>query len=153
MKTSRRMQSSDLSHVIIELSKKWATGVYGNHLTWSALENQFGFTRQTLQSKPNIKAAYDYAKKALSKGLVGARDENSALTLRIAELEARVKFYEHQEELWRKRWQQIAFNLRLHGESFSSHDKKTKIQLHFSNSVADKIIAPFDKPIPPSGRV
>lgn len=91
MRNSRRVQDSDLSYIIIELSKKWASGIYGNHLTWSALESQFGFTRQTLQSKPGIKAAYHYAKKSLSQGLVGALDENVALKMRVAELEAQLR--------------------------------------------------------------
>lgn len=153
MKYNRRMQESDISHVIIELNSNWINGTYGQLLTWSALEDQFGFSRQTLQSKPAIKAAYHHAKKSLSGKLKASKADTTLLTLRIAELEARIKIHETREELWRKRWQQIAYSLRLNGDSLSKHDKKPNIQLHFSKTVAEKIIAPLDRPIPPSGRV
>jgi hypothetical protein len=72
----RRMGSSDISSILLDLDR-WAAGQLGSKLTWATLEDRFGFSRQSLQAKSEIKAAYDLAKLALSGGLVKTRQQAS----------------------------------------------------------------------------
>lgn len=69
VKRFRRMSDSDINTIVVDLDR-WALGELGSKLTWAVLEERFGFSRQSLQAKPEIKAAYDNAKQALSGGLV-----------------------------------------------------------------------------------
>jgi uncharacterized protein YjbJ (UPF0337 family) len=64
-----RITASDITNIVAELDR-WALGHLGSKLTWAILEGNFGFSRQSLQDKSEIKAAYDNAKDALSGGLI-----------------------------------------------------------------------------------
>ena len=63
--------------------------------------------------------------------------------------------YKQKEQLWLRRWQQIAFNIRQKGIQVSDIDKDTNYPDEDlpSKSETSKILRPFDKEIPPSGRV
>jgi len=63
------MSETDIKMIVSDVNR-WAMGQFGGKLTWAILEQRFGFSRQALQDKSAIKAAYDNAKQALSGGLV-----------------------------------------------------------------------------------
>ena len=68
----------------------------------------------------------------------------------MAELEA----YKRKEEQWQRRWQQIAFHVRQKGIQMASVDKAPPERADLpSNTETAKILRPFDKEIPPSGRI
>jgi hypothetical protein len=69
----RRISDTDIKFIISELDK-WALGHLGAKLTWVVLEDRFKFSRQSMESKPEIKAAYLNAKQALSGGLVKTKE-------------------------------------------------------------------------------
>jgi len=153
----RRMTESDINTIIADLDR-WALGQLGSKLTWAVLEERFSFSRQSLQAKPEIKAAYDHAKQALSGGLVKSKEQttkdNESLICELERLKLELEDYKRKELLWKVRWQQIAFHIRQKGIQVQAVDKPMP-------EGADKpteretatILRPFDKEIPPSGRV
>ncbi len=152
-----RMSESDINAIVRELDR-WALGNLGSKLTWAMLEQRFGFSRQSLQAKPEIKAAYDNAKKALSGELVITKEqaakEVDKLQIEVARLKAELEAYKEKEELWLRRWQQIAFHVRQKGIQMVSVDKKVPEGVDLpTNTETAKILKLFDKEIPPSGRV
>tara|TARA_Y100001963_G_scaffold18183_2_gene22495 strand:+ start:1566 stop:1934 length:369 start_codon:yes stop_codon:yes gene_type:complete len=116
-------------------------------------EERFGFSRQSLQAKSEIKAAYDHAKRALSGGLVKTK-EAEELEVELARVRTELEAYKKREELWQRRWQQIAFHARQKGIQMASVDKAPPEGVDLpSNTESAKILKMFDKEIPPSGRV
>lgn len=158
MKTRfRRMSESDIKAIVVDLDR-WAMGALGSKLTWAVLEERFGFSRQSLQAKSEIKAAYDIAKKALSGGLVKtkeqATEEVKELRVEIDRLRAELQAHRLKEEKWLRRWQQIAFHIRQKGIQMSSVDKTVPDGVKLpSNTETAQILRPFDQEIPTSGRV
>jgi len=156
VKRFRRMSESDVKQIVTDLDR-WATGQLGAKLTWALLEERFGFSRQSLEAKPEIKAAYDYAKKALSGGLVKSREqaaqENSDLQREIERLKLQLAEYERRENLWKRRWQRIAYHIREKGIQMDEVDRpaETRENLPIEREVAI-ILRPFDVEIPSSGR-
>lgn len=152
-----RMSESDIKNIVRELDR-WALGELGSKLTWAMLEKRFGFSRQSLQAKLEIKAAYDNAKEALSGGLLKSKEqatkEAEQLQVEVARLKAELEAYKRKEELWLRRWQQIAFHVRQKGVQMVSVDKQSPEGADLpSNTETAKILKMFDKEIPPSGRV
>ena len=152
-----RMSESDINAIVRELDR-WALGNLGSKLTWAMLEQRFGFSRQSLQAKSEIKAAYDNAKKALSGELVITKEqaakEVDKLQIEVARLKAELEAYKEKEERWLRRWQQIAFHVRQKGIQMVSVDKKVPEGVDLpTNTETAKILKLFDKEIPPSGRV
>lgn len=152
-----RMSESDINAIVRELDR-WALGNLGSKLTWAMLEQRFGFSRQSLQAKPEIKAAYDNAKKALSGELVITKEqaakEVDKLQIEVARLKAELEAYKEKEERWLRRWQQIAFHVRQKGIQMVSVDKQVPEGVDLpTNTETAKILKLFDKEIPPSGRV
>ena len=152
-----RMSESDIKIIVRDLDR-WALGELGSKLTWAMLEDRFGFSRQSLQAKPEIKAAYDNAKTALSGGLIKTKEqatkEAEQLQVEVARLKAELEAYKRKEELWLRRWQQIAFHVRQKGIQMASVDKQPPEGAELpSNTETAQILRPFDKEIPPSGRV
>ena len=152
-----RMSESDIKIIVRDLDR-WALGELGSKLTWAMLEDRFGFSRQSLQAKPEIKAAYDNAKTALSGGLIKTKEqatkEAEQLQVEVARLKAELEAYKRKEELWLRRWQQIAFHVRQKGIQMVSVDKQPPEGAELpSNTETAQILRPFDKEIPPSGRV
>ena len=157
VKRFRRMSDSDINTIIADLDR-WALGELGSKLTWAVLEERFGFSRQSLQAKSEIKAAYDNAKRALSGGLVKTKEqatkEAEGLQVEVAPLKAELNAYKRKEERWLCRWQQIAFHVRQKGIQMASVDKAPSEEgVLPTKTETDKILRPFDKEIPPSGRV
>jgi hypothetical protein len=111
----RKITQSDISSIVVDLDR-WAIGQFGSKLTWAVLEQRFSFSRQSLQAKSKIKAAYEYAKKSLGSGAIKGRQEttqaNQDLTREIERLKLEVAEFRRREGLWRLRWQRIAFHIR-----------------------------------------
>lgn len=152
------MSEGDIKLIVQELDK-WALGELGSKLTWKILVDKFGFSRQSLQAKPEIKAAYDNAKHALSGGLVKSKkqtkEEYEKLLVELERTKVELETYKEKEQLWFRRWQQIAYHIRQKGIEVSEVDKginESDVDLP-SKSETAKILRPFDKEIPPSGRV
>lgn len=151
------MSDSDIKSIIAVLDR-WAMGELGTKLTWAILEKDVGFSRQSLQSKSEIKAAYDNAKEALRGGLVKTKEmtskENDELICEQKRLKIELEDFKRKEILWMQRWQRIAFHIRQNGILVGDvdkpipdgGDKPTERQ-------TANILRPFDKDIPPSGRV
>lgn len=157
MKRFRRMSDSDINMIVSDL-ERWAMGEVGSKLTWAMLEKRFSFSRQSLQAKSEIKAAYDIAKRALSKGLVKTRGqaakEAKELQVEIDRLKTELEAYKLKEEHWLRRWQQIAFHIRQMGIQMINVDKIPQEGAMLpSHTVTAQILKPFDKEIPPSGRL
>ena len=153
----RRMASSDIASVVLDLDR-WASGQLGSKLTWAVLEERFGFSRQSLQAKSEIKAAYTLAKQALSGGLVKSRQQatkdNEELQREIDRLKLEIIEYQRRESLWKLRWQRIAYHIRAKGLQMFEIDKPTQDSLtSISESEVAKIIKPFDIDVPSSGRI
>lgn len=158
MSKFRHMSDGDIKLIVQELDK-WALGELGSKLTWQILVDKFGFSRQSLQAKPEIKAAYDNAKHALSGGLVKSKkqteEEYEKLLVELERTKVELETYKEKEQLWFRRWQQIAYHIRQKGIEVSEVDKginDSDVDVP-SRSETAKILRPFDKEIPPSGRI
>lgn len=157
-KRFRRMSETEIKLIISELDR-WALGHLGSKLTWAMLEKRFGFSRQALQAKHEIKAAYDNAKAALSGGLVQTKEQttkqNEELICLVSRLQKELEHYKAQELLWKQRWQRIAFHVRSKGIQMQDVDKPiTGNSDHAPDSrETNNILKLFDKNIPPSGRI
>jgi hypothetical protein len=152
-----RITASDITNIVSELDR-WALGHLGSKLTWAVLEGHFGFSRQSLQAKAEIKAAYDNAKDALSGGLVKTQSEtnkeNEELICEVDRLNKEIEAYKSKELLWYKRWQRIAFHIRQKGMQVQAIDQELPQGTEPpSKKDTSNILRPFDKEIPPSGRV
>lgn len=154
-KRLRRMSDSDIKAIVSELDR-WSLGELGSKLTWSVLEQSVGFSRQSLQAKSEIKAAYDNAKDSLRGGLVKSKKlttiENDELICEIKRIKIELEEYKRKEILWLTRWQRIAFHLRDNGIQVSEKDKPIPEggDKPTERQAAD-ILRPFDKDIPPTG--
>nr|WP_241538211.1 protein kinase [Xenorhabdus sp. KK7.4] len=151
------MSDSDINIIVADLDR-WALGELGSKLTWAVLEEHFGFSRQSLQDKSEIKAAYDNAKRTLSGGLVKTKEqvtkEAEELQVEVERLKIELEAYKRKEELWLRRWQQIAFHIRQKGIQMTCVDRKPPEGAEFpSNTETAQILRLFDKDIPPSGRI
>jgi hypothetical protein len=158
MKTKfSRMESSNVAAIVKDLDR-WASGQLGSKMTWAVLEDRYSYSRQALQAKPEIKAAYDLAKLALSGGLVKSREvatkDKDELQREVARLKLEIADYQKREVLWKLRWQRIAYHIRARGIQMHTVDKSADgaSDLPSEQDVA-KILRPFDYDIPPSGRV
>lgn len=157
VKRFRRMSDSEINTIVADLDR-WALGELGSKLTWAVLEERFGFSRQSLQAKREIKAAYDNAKRALSGGLVKTKEQVTKkaeeLQVEVERLKTELEAFKHKEELWLRRWQQIAFHVRQKGIQMASVDKDVSSVSNLpSNTETAVILRPFDQEIPPSGRI
>lgn len=94
----------------------------------------------------------------MSGGLVKTKEqatkEAEQLQVELARLRTELEAYKQREELWQRRWQQIAFHVRQKGIQMASVDKTPPEGADLpSNTESAKILKMFDKEIPPSGRV
>ncbi|MBD2232515.1 DUF837 domain-containing protein [Phormidium tenue] len=152
-----RISEKDIDLIVSELDQ-WAEGQLGSKLTWALLEERFGFSRQALQAKPQIKAAYDIAKLALSSGLVKSRQQNDKdidnLIQENRRLKAQIEEHQRKEYLWKQRWQRIAYHIREKGSHLSTIDQPIPPNKKVPNERETLVILrPFDNEIPPSGRI
>lgn len=153
----QRMTEHDEKRIIRELNK-WGLGHLGSKLTWAILESQFHFSRQSMQAKPTIKAAYDVAKRSLSKGEVTSKEELDKtvdeLSAEIESLKIQISSFQEKEQKWKKRWQQIAYHIRQKGIQMSDVDKPVHPEAALpSHTTTEKTLKEFDKEIPFSGRI
>lgn len=151
------MSSAEVDAIVKDL-ERWALGELGSKLTWENLESTFRFSRQSLQAKPQIKAAYAHAKSALSGGLVKSREQASKeveeLSNKIKIQDLQIKEYQKREMLWKQRWQRIAFHIRQKGIQMDDIDKPIEVpSISLTEAQVEKILKPFDKKIPLNGRV
>lgn len=151
------MTELDEARIIRELNK-WAMGHFGSKLTWSILEDRFKFSRQAMQAKPAIKAAYDVAKQSLSKGKVTSKEDLGKtveeLKTEIESLKMQLSSFQEKEMKWKKRWQQIAYHIRQKGIQMIDVDKPVQSEAVLpSHTTTEKILKELDKDIPSSGRV
>lgn len=151
------MTAHDEQRIIRELNK-WALGHFGSKLTWAIIEDRFKFSRQALQAKPEIKAAYDVAKQSLSNSLVISKEatEESNLKLQIEResLKNQIAMFKEKEEKWKRRWQKIAYHVRQKGIQMSDVDKPVPSEANLpSHTETEKILKELDKEIPFSGRI
>jgi hypothetical protein len=156
-KGGRRISDADMSQMVRELDR-WALGQLGSRLTWEILEKRFGFSRQSLQAKPIVKAAYDLAKAALSGGLVKSKEkttqDNGELSREVERLRRALEAWELKDVQWKQRYQRIAFHIRQNGRQLYDRDKKIGEDRTLpTERETVTILRPFDKEIPPSGRV
>ncbi|MFX5371358.1 protein kinase [Acinetobacter baumannii] len=153
----QRMTEQDEARIIRELNK-WALGHFGSKLTWTILEDRFKFSRQSMQAKPQIKAAYDVAKQSLSKGEVISKEvlgkTVDELKAEIDSLKIQISSFQEKEQKWKKRWQQIAYHIRQKGVQISDVDKLVHPETVLpSQTTTEKTLKEFDKQIPFSGRI
>lgn len=153
----RRITEPDVRLIINELSR-WAKGDLGSKLTWENIENSSGFSRQALQAKSEIKAAYLYAKQSLSGGIVKTKEkitvENEDLRSQVEKLKLELKELKNREIMWRERWQRMAYNLREKGFQVHDIDKaRPRSAKDLPVSIVDRLLKPFEQEIPPTGRV
>ena len=151
------MTEVDEQRIIRELNK-WALGHFGSKLTWAILEDRFQFSRQAMQAKPAIKAAYDVAKQSLSKGEVTSKEDLGKtveeLKIEVELLKIQLSSFQVKEIKWKKRWQQIAYHIRQKGIQMSDVDKPVHPETALpSQTTTEKTLNEFDKEIPFSGRV
>ncbi|KMM82031.1 hypothetical protein [Pseudomonas deceptionensis] len=155
-KFGKRMDPGNVKAIVKEL-ERWALGELGSGLRWKTLEDQFGFTRQALNARLEIKVAFDAAKASLAGGLA-AKQKNAArnaeeLAIRVEQLERELRAYKDREAKWLLRWQQIAYNVRARfGAQMSLIDSPNNPKDRLPNLRAvDSILKPLDTPIPPLG--
>lgn len=155
-KRFRKMSKQNVTSIVADLDR-WAVGQFGPKLTWEMLENRFGFSRQSLQAKPEIKAAYDFAKKALS-GAIACRSDrtyknNEEMEYEIEKLKIELARYQRLEVMWKERWQRIAFNIRQRGHQLSQIDSSLPgNSIPLPDKEERKILLELEKEIPFSGR-
>jgi hypothetical protein len=136
---------------------KWALGQLGAKLTWAILEDRFGFSRQSLQARSEVKAAYDNAKLALAGGLVETKEQTSKgnvdLRSELDRANLEIAEFKRKEGLWKQRWQRIAFHVRQCGVQIDAVDRAIPDGADVPTERAvTNILRPFDKEIPSSGR-
>ena len=153
----QRMTEQDEARITRELNK-WAMGYLGSKLTWAILEERFKFSRQSMQAKPAVKAAYDVAKRSLSKGEITSKEvldkTVDELNAEVAALKIQISNFEEKEKKWKKRWQQIAYHIRQKGIQVSDVDKPVHPETVLpSHTTIEKTLKEFDKEIPFSGRI
>ena len=80
--------------------------------------------------------------------------DNEELQREIDRFKLEIAEYQKRESLWKLRWQRIAYHIRAKGIQMHDVDKPANgINGLPSEQETAKIIRPFDKDIPPSGRV
>lgn len=146
-----RLSDADKQRILADL-ERWGRGEIEQKLTWSAMAERYGFSRQSLSDHNDIKHAKTVAEIALrnqptarkvnAEEVQKLRDEIEALKQQIAE-------HERRERLWRERWQRIAFHVRQRGMQMHLVDRPTEGDMPDQRETA-KVLSMLDKPIPPS---
>ena len=94
----------------------------------------------------------------MSGGLVKSKEqtgkENEHLICEIERLKKEVEEFKRKEINWKKRWQRIAFHIRQKGMQVQVIDRVTPEGADSpTEREVSNILRPFDKDIPPLGRV
>lgn len=156
-KVKRHISVFDIRSIVRSLDK-WGSGELGAELTWAKIAEESGFSRQSLNANPEIKAAYLVAKQALklgglAKSRVEAVSRNEDLEVENDRLRTELEFYKKREDDWLARWQRIAYHIRAQGKQVVHVDRIIPEGVVVPSATeANKILKPFDKDIPSSGR-
>lgn len=151
-----RMSEAAVKAIISDLNK-FARGELGSKVTWSVLEDRHGFSRQSLQARPEIKAAYANAKNFLSGELLRSKQNASkdieVLRTELARMQIELDEYKKMKIQWMARWQRLAFHIRQKGLQVHMLDREIpKNSLPPSERSTAEILRLFDKEIPSTGR-
>lgn len=157
-KRARRMSDADIRLIVGDLDR-WARGEESRDLTWAVVEEASGFTRQALNARAEIKAAFNAAKAALRDGgaaraKLEAMADNATLIAENARLRAQIMDLKEKEFRWKVRWQRIAYHIRTKGLQVSQIDQQAPEGAKLpSERETDSILRPLDQDIPRSGRI
>ena len=148
------MTEQDIKEILAELNR-WESGELGSKLTWHRISDFSGYTRKALYSKPEIRSAFEIAKKALSKSgktrIARERGHIGYLEKKLKAVERELAMYKKREKGWLIKWQRVAYHIMEKGivgiqyydqpipENASLPDQKT------TNNVIEFI----NKPLPP----
>lgn len=152
MKSYRRVTEGDIKRIIGYLA---SYSSQEQALTWKHVEQFSKFTRQALQSHSKIKEEFQSAKSRLSLERESKKNakpllEPLASSDLLKKLYARIALLENQQELWRRRWFCIAYNIRSQGVQMFDIDKPVPIG---AKQLADREVrselSRFDHDIPP----
>ncbi|QMI44676.1 hypothetical protein [Burkholderia sp. MBR-1] len=127
IRASAKISETKALAIIAEL-ERWRDRELGTKLTWGKIEAFSGYTRQALSRHPNVKMAYDEAKRALADptrvSSSRSRDEEQKyFDQTVKDLEGVVKRYQALEQTWFQRWQRIAIRCIDLGLSIEDLDK------------------------------
>ena len=129
MSSYRKMTDGDIKSILRFLAS-YDSPEYS--LRWRQVEEHSKFTRQALQAHPQIKKAFQDAKSKLLAEKISQKDakpqlDSAASAELVEKLYARIAVLEHQQELWRRRWFCIAYNIRNQGIQMFDVDKSVPI--------------------------
>lgn len=152
MTSYRKMTEGDVKRIVSYLTSYNSPE---QMLSWKHVEQYSKFTRQALQAHSRIKEAFQAAKaklsneKASEKNAMPLLDSLASAEL-VKKLYARIALLENQQELWRRRWFCIAYNIRSHGVQMFDIDKPVPIGAkHLSDKEVRAELSCFDQDIPP----
>jgi len=152
MTSYRKMTESDVKKITSYLI---SYNSLENVLSWKNVEQYSKFTRQALQAHPRIKEAFQAAKLKLANERASAKNstpllDSKATTELVKKLSARIALLENQQELWRRRWFRIAYNIRNQGVQMYDIDKPVPIGIkQLSDKEMRAELSCFDQDIPP----
>src|SRR3546814_14839234 len=117
----------------------------------------FRSSRQSLQARPEIKAAYANAKHFLSGELLRSKQNTSkdieVLRTELARIQIELDESKKMKIQWMARWQRLAFHIRQKGLQVYMVDREIpKGSLPPNERATADILRPFDKKIPSTGR-
>lgn len=155
MSKYKRISQADINMIVNDLAR-WSRDGAKNKITWNFLEKRYGFSRQAMQAKVEIKSSYNFVKKsAVSiKKKTNEVVDSAVLIERLTLAEEQIKEYKRKEDSWRSRWQRIAFHIRQRGMQVSLIDKDIPSGGEkLSEKEVSNVLKLFDANIPSSGRV
>lgn len=145
-----RIEPDDIRYIVYDLGQ-WAKGKYGVKLTWAAIVEKHGFTRQSLQSKAEIKVAYVRARERLAGGMNKQIKDNAALHIENEALKRRLAVAEKTIALYHLRWQRVAHYIAQKNMSVTESEQIIPAGLDLpSLKEATSILKPFMRDIPPT---
>lgn len=106
--------------------EQWATGQYGERLTWKKLEVYSGFSRQALSANQAISGAYTEAKVAIRRNFTRLRETSGSAeqAQKIDELRSQIADLEAQAKNWAALWERWRYNARQQGWDTSLLDQE-----------------------------
>lgn len=152
MTSYRKMTEGDVKRIVVYIISYNSPE---QMLSWKHVEQYSKFTRQALQAHPRIKEAFQAAKSKLANERASEKNvkpllDSLASPDLVKKLYARIALLENQQELWRRRWFCIAYNIRNQGIQMFDIDKPVPIG---AKQLSDKEIRTelnrFDQDIPP----
>lgn len=152
MKSYRRVTEGDIKRIVNYLASYSSPE---QALSWKHVEQFSKFTRQALQSHSKIKEEFQSAKSRLTIEREAKKNpkpllDSLASSDLLEKLYARIALLENQQELWRRRWFCIAYNIRSQGVQMFDIDKPVPIGVkQLSDKEIRAELSHFDQDIPP----